>query len=42
MLADGEEGVPLRAERAAEWTGPGDTLEVGAAREAGMELNSIS
>lgn len=29
-------GVPLRAERAAELTGPGDTLDVGAVREAGM------
>lgn len=32
--------MDLRAERAAEWTEPGDTLDVGAAREAGMELNS--
>ena len=33
-------GMHLRAERAAGWTGPGDTLDVGAVRKAGAELNS--
>lgn len=31
-----EEGVDLRAGRAAEWTQPRDTLDVRAAREAGI------